>query len=96
MSSASSCLYQTQKNISWKLNTHVECDIGSVLHKEGSPPCNVNTPPSPAAAMLDFFLSDFNISDPSFTTAAAAAIGPTASVNYMYKQRQHTATVSKY
>lgn len=32
-----------KKNMHWKYNTGVECDIGSVLHKEGSPPCNVNT-----------------------------------------------------
>lgn len=36
-------------NRSWKYNTDVECDIGSVLHKEGSPPCNVNTEAAPRA-----------------------------------------------
>lgn len=44
MSSASSCLLQTgEKKLDWKHNTDEECDIGSVLHKEGSPPSNVNT-----------------------------------------------------
>lgn len=35
---------KNKKNIDPKYNTGMECDIGSVLHKEGSPPCNVNTP----------------------------------------------------
>lgn len=44
VSSDGSCWSQTgEKKLDWKHNTRVECDIGSVLHKEGSPPSNVNT-----------------------------------------------------